>query len=381
METSIFATKSEIREHKNPSFGNVHIIGLDMGYSGVKCFHENGNFVFPNYCQKIEGEIFGDLSRNDLIYEDLKSGDRYYVGALAIKSLSEDSTVAEDKILGRNHYGHMDFLIKFRTALGLARWDILEDEPLFIQTGLPPAYIKTDEMLLRNAIQQSHDFALISCGKRKEFHIDITAEDVDVMYQPMGTFYSVTTDQFGNLTNDLKTFRNSDLLVFDGGFKTLDKFVIQNKKLEEKDTDENLGMKRILEETRNSMQEDLKRKGYSVSVSLPAMQQCLKNGVVRINDRINFTVKEFPIEEYLKKANDLVCKEAFDSIKDYVFNIKYLIMTGGTGSAWYGYFKDKLKRIPTLKVISGDYNSNLPAFYANARGYYMYRLTQFKVKR
>lgn len=54
METSIFATKSEIREHKNPSFGNVHIIGLDMGYSGVKCFHENGNFVFPNYCQKIE---------------------------------------------------------------------------------------------------------------------------------------------------------------------------------------------------------------------------------------------------------------------------------------------------------------------------------------
>lgn len=80
-----------------------------MGYSGVKCFHENGNFVFPNYCQKIEGEIFGDLSRNDLIYEDLKSGDRYYVGALAIKSLSEDSTVAEDKILGRNHYGHMVF--------------------------------------------------------------------------------------------------------------------------------------------------------------------------------------------------------------------------------------------------------------------------------
>lgn len=35
-------------------------------------------------------------------------------------------------------------------------------------------------------------------------------------------------------------------------------------------------MKRILEETRNSMQEDLKKKGYSVSVSLPAMQQCLK---------------------------------------------------------------------------------------------------------
>ena len=237
------------------------------------------------------------------------------------------------------------------------------------------------EMLLRNAIQQSHDFALISCGKRKEFHIDITAEDVDVMYQPMGTFYSVTTDQFGNLTNDLKTFRNSDLLVFDCGFKTLDKFVIQNKKLEEKDTDENLGMKRILEETRNSMQEDLKKKGYSVSVSLPAMQQCLKNGVVRINDRINFTVKEFPIEEYLKKANELICKEAFDSIKDYVFSIKYLIMTGGTGSAWYGYFKDKLKGIHTLKVISGDYNSNLPAFYANARGYYMYRLTQFKVKR
>jgi len=66
---------------------------------------------------------------------------------------------------------------------------------------------------------------------------------------------------------------------------------------------------------------------------------------------------------------------------EYGWDPNNVAVDGGTGSAWYGYFKDKLKGIHTLKVISGDYNSNLPAFYANARGYYMYRLTQFKVKR
>ena len=110
------------------------------------------------------------------------------------------------------------------------------------------------------------------------------------------------------------------------------------------------------------------------TVSIPAMQTCLRTGKIKVNDYVNMSVKEYEIDEYLKKANEKVCAEAFESIKDQVFEIRYLIMTGGTGAAWCDYFKEKLKMIPSLEVISGNRNSNLPMIYANARGYYMYRL-------
>ena len=375
-DTKSFATMSERRFKDNPHINGTHIIGLDMGYSGPKCFHEKGNFIFPNFCQKITGEIFGDLNKTDYVYEDLSTGERYYVGELATKLLSEDSMVAEDSLFGRNHYLHPDFLITFRTALGLATWDLNSDgSDLFIQTGLPPAYISQDEVYLRQVFEKEHHFAITAGKERKEFSITLKADQIDVMYQPMGAFYSVVIDNEGKISNNITSYMNSDLLVFDGGFGTLDKFVVKGKQLKEKDTNANLGMKRVLEETRNLIE-----KKYGTTVSIPAMQGYLKSGAVKVIDRINLKVEQYPINECLKKANEIVREEAFESIKDYVFDIKYLIMAGGTGIAWYPYFKERLKDIP-LEVIAGNQNSNLPGVYSNARGYYMYRLNQLKAKR
>ena len=75
MDTKAFSTRSENKQKENPRVKGMHVIGLDMGYSGPKCVHENGNFVFPNYCQKITGEIFGELGKHDYVYEDLETGD------------------------------------------------------------------------------------------------------------------------------------------------------------------------------------------------------------------------------------------------------------------------------------------------------------------
>ena len=161
METRTFSTRTERKTKDNPHYGDTYIIGLDMGYSGPKGFHEKGNFVFPNYCQKITGELFSNLNKNDYIYEDLDTGEKFWVGEMATKSLSEDSVVAEDSLFGRNHYLHPNFLITFRTALGLALWDKYTDgSDIFIQTGLPPAYIQKDESYLRSVIQKRHHFKL-----------------------------------------------------------------------------------------------------------------------------------------------------------------------------------------------------------------------------
>lgn len=372
MNTKSFSTRSENRIKNNVKSSNMHIIGLDMGYSAPKCVHENGNFVFPNYCKKISGEIFGELNKADLIYTD-ENGEKYCVGDMAIASLTEDSVVAEDAMFGRNHYLHPNFKITFQTALGLALWDITTDgSDVFIQTGLPPAYIVKDEPYLRSVIEGHHVFDISQGGITKHFDVAIGKDMVDVMYQPMGTYNSIIFDDNGMPVKDAPSFARSNLLVFDGGFGTLDKFFVRANQLESRDTNPNLGMKRILEEARLMMQQDL-----GVSVSIPAMQQCLKTGKVKVTDIATLTAKEYPIESYIEKANALVREEALDSIKDYIFDIKYLFMTGGTGGAWYQYFKDKLSATG-VEVIPGNINSNLPMIYANARGYYLYRLNMSK---
>ena len=349
----------------------MHVIGLDMGYSGAKGFYENGNFCFPNFCRKITGELFGELNRNEFVYEDLDTGEKYYVGDIATKSLKADSVVTEDNLYGRNHYLHAEFLVIARTALAFALWEIPETDGsnIFLQTGLPPKYLSTDEPYLRNALQREHHFAVSSGSERKEFHFELKAENIDVMYQPMGTYYSVVFDNDGKMTPIVREYMNSNLLVFDGGFGTLDKFMICEKQVDTKDTNADLGMRRVLDETRKLIKSDL-----GVDISIPAMQACLQTGKVKKMDMINMKVDEYPIEGYLEKANALVREEAFEDIKSYVFDIRYLIMTGGTGAAWYSYFKERLSGMSSLSVIQGNQGSGLPSIYSNARGYYMYRL-------
>lgn len=374
MNTEAFSTRSEYKEKNNTKASGLHIIGLDMGYSAPKCVHENGNFVFPNYCKKIVGEMFGELSKNDFIYIDGDTGEKYCVGDMAIASLTEDSIVEEEAMYGRNHYLHEDFKVKYRTALGLALWNITTDgKDVFIQTGLPPAYITKDEPYLRSVLEGHHVFDVCMGMQRRHFDVTILPENVDVMYQPMGTYNSILFDDYGNPVKNAPSFARAKLLVLDGGFGTLDKFFVNVNQLEKLETNVKLGMKRVLEETRDMMERDLGAK-----IAIPTMQQCLKSGCVKITDIATLTTKEYPIGDYFEKANEIVREEALDSIKDYIaMGVKYLFITGGTGAAWYQFFKKKLEATG-IEVIPGNQNTNLPMIYANARGYYMYRLNMSK---
>ena len=78
------------------------------------------------------------------------------------------------------------------------------------------------------------------------------------------------------------------------------------------------------------------------------------------------------VDKYIENATIMVADEARDSIKDYIFEIKYLVMTGGTSEAWFERFNSRLEKAP-VTILRGNATTNLAAFYANARGYYMNR--------
>ena len=102
------------------------------------------------------------------------------------------------------------------------------------------------------------------------------------------------------------------------------------------------------------------------------MQTVLRTGKVTVNDAFTLTSREYPVDKYIENATIMVADEALDSIKDYIFEIKYLVMTGGTSEAWFERFSSRLEKAP-VTILRGNATTNLAAFYANARGYYMNR--------
>lgn len=305
------------------------------------------------------------------MYENLKTKKKYFVGKAAIESLESGSVVDESAMLDRNHYLSAEYLVLVHTSIGMALWDTKTDgTDVVIQTGLPPAYLREDEPLIRSVLEGEHIYKLTIGNESRRFHYTLRHDNVDVMRQPMGTYYSVVFGPDGKPTQRLGQFMKSNIIIFDGGFGTLDKFIIKNRGRQSvSDTEPQLGMKRVFSEARDMIEKD-----FNVSISIPAMQNCLETGMFQKIDRIALKTNEYPVNKYIEQANEMVREEAFDYIKNDLASAQFLIMSGGTGAAWYDYFCERTKFLKNLQVLEGNYGSGLLGIYSNARGYYMAQL-------
>lgn len=372
MDVSIFATKTDFRTVSHAKSDKEFIIGLDLGYSATKCITENEAFCIPSFSREIKGELIAELGVNEVVYIN-EDGRSYSVGERALKGLKRGENVKETDIYGRNHYMAPEYLIQYRVGLGISLWNRspMDQRPIFIETGLPPAYLSEDSVYMRKVMEGRHVFTIRKGKVVKNFDIVIDSKQIDIINQPMGTVASIGTDESGKNQSKVGHYLKSRILVFDGGFGTLDTFCIRSGVVESKDTDDTLGMRRVLDETRQSI---IKENNINVGISIPEMQECLNTGKYSYTDRMTFHTKEIDIAPYIRAANAKVREEAFNSCSDIYPDIDYLIMTGGTGAAWCRFFAEKLKHATHIKVVPGNSQSNLPHIYANARGYYMARL-------
>lgn len=373
MDTALFSTRTDFRLLDYPSNDKGLAVGIDIGYSSVKSVSRTGVTCFPSFVTKLTSKLFGELDANEIVYTDEETSQRYCVGDFATSSLSKGQYITEKTFYDRNHYMTPEFLAQFRCGLAMGLWKEKEIGKVYVQTGLPPAYLNDDEPILRHSLEGRHYFTVQKGSEKRTFDITIDGSQLDIMVQPMGTLYSVSMTDKADFTAELTSYLRSNVLIFDGGFGTLDLFSIRNKRVESVDTKSDLGMRRVLDETRNLIREE-----HGIDISIPEMQTCLKTGRAIKRDVINKSTKAIDISGYLKDANRKVCEEAFESISNYIFDTDYLIMTGGCGAAWYHWFCEKLKDVGTLKVLSGNMMSNLPYIYANARGYFMYLTATLK---
>ena len=165
--TSNFKTKTTFIERKNESLENAWAVALDIGYSAVKGYSSNSVYSFPSYARKLTGQLLGfaDVSANDILYKNNATGETWIVGASAQEMITTDETgdsLAE--LYGRNRYFSELFKVIAEVGMGLGMmtntFGSPNGKPLMLQTGLPPAYLKSDSSLLKESLGGEHNFSV-----------------------------------------------------------------------------------------------------------------------------------------------------------------------------------------------------------------------------
>lgn len=384
IKTSNFKTKTLNLERSNVSANSAWGIALDIGYSAVKGFSPNAVYCFPSYARKITTEMLSlaQPSPNDIQYRDEYTGETWLVGVAAQNMItSDDSQDSVQELYGRNRYFSPMFNVIARVGLALGMMSNSYGSPngknIVVQTGLPPAYLKSDTDLIKEALSGAHDFSIKLGNKQWErFTFDLPEENIWVMAQPMGTLLSIATDNNGKFIPEAKKYFSSSMLIFDPGFGTFDVFNIRNRLIQSYETFDNLGMKRVLQETSDEIY-----KTHKTEIPVPAMQKYLETGEIKVIDRRAHKTTVKPFGDILEDKNKMVCEEAINKINSVYNDLidhDYLVITGGTGAAWNDIVMEYYKDMETLKIIPGNQNDSLPYIFSNVRGYYMYMIGKLK---
>ena len=378
--TKDFKTRSEFKAKKNLDCNRVFPIALDIGYSGVKGMSPYSYYCFPSFVRKNTGDLIGNPKATDILYRD-ETG-TYAVGSMALDSLvANDTNDSMNTLFGRNRYFSQSFLILARVGLALGMRDhgaghYQGEKPIFLQTGLPPAYRKTDTPLLVEALQGEHRFEVkVGNSSWFSYNIELPAENISVIDQPIGSVYSASKRNDGSTvtTDDGMSYIDKHVLVVDGGFGTMDVFSITGRSIDSFESFNDCSMKVVFERTVNDI-----RTQMGTEVQVHTLQNYLEDGAVTTFDRRAHASKMADFTEILKKNAKAVCNLAMDKIENAyngLIDYDYLLVTGGTGAAWLSWIKERYKDMNTLKIIAGNQNdASLPHIYSNVRGYYIFRV-------
>lgn len=373
LNTMAFRTKQEKVSYKNPA-GYQYIIALDAGYSSMKVFTESKCFCFPSYAMKINHRTLEISSERDILYRDMATGDVYMIGYVAQDMISSDSTNDTDgEMYSRKRYNNPKFKILCEAAIGLALMDKSSDDmrEIVLQTGLPGSYLEGDSSSLRKSLSRPANFAIkAGSGEWRTFSYEIKPKNISIIAQPVGSYYSVMIDNYGRFTKRAKDYLYDGVLILDIGFGTFDLYGIKNRQVACNESVDEIGMRKVL-----STVTDMIREEYGEDIRVQAFQKNLETGYVTCVDEENLKSEDKSIAELLERASEEVFQEAFSRAKAITSSFrgyKHVIVTGGTGEAWYGKISRYLSGMKSIDLVPGNINDpELPFIYSNVRGYYM----------
>ncbi len=396
MDVRNYRTKTIMKEVCNPYFPDKWTIGIDVGYSAVKVYAPNKVFSFPTFALESEIRDISLITRNSGAIRYRNAHDIVYeVGGRAI-SIANDNEVYENEAImyGRQWYSNTTYQVCLEAALALAIMSnnvrAYKGEPIYVASGLPSKFI-SDQEVLKALIEGHHSFDIVPPGETEWKHFDFDIVSASIMEQPLGALWSALYDDSAHLTSDANDLINSNILIFDAGFGTLDLFGIVDCGNKFTSTHANCGMKEVYKLTVNDI-----KKQCGKEIPIPLLYKYLNDGKItflklknngkgikNINDHNNLvsTVQEF--SDILERNSRFIAERAVSiasSETDQLSNYKYVLLAGGSTAAWNQFLQTTFKEFGKHVIHAGRNNRNLDAIFSIVRGYYMNLLALIKLE-
>ena len=371
MSTKDFKRRTIINSTPFPGSQDKWVIGLDMGYSTVKGISQNAVWCFPAFAKKIPSDrlVLGAPDPSDIRYRD--SSGVWVVGNLAYdEATSGEVITSEYELYSKNNFNSPMFRVK--AAVGIAfglkinSFGSPKDKKIVIQTGLPPKYLNYEiQDALIEGLEGHYEFELSVGG----------GENIYVMAQPLGALISTSVAKNGRPAPDSKKYFQSDVIVIDPGFGTVDTYYVHqgNVMKEACETFNDLGMHEVFQRTCDEISKQFRR-----TITPTELETRLASGNIKIVNKKEMTSQLYDFNDILEKNSLQVCSEVIEKMKqiyDYFVRTDYIIATGGTYEAWKEVFADTFRSMTSLELVSANINDvSLSNIFSNVRGYYYYRL-------
>ena len=367
--------------------GEIFPIGLDVGFSAVKTYSMHGHHKFPSLITPVsEEELAKVLFRNNstIAYRDKNITNKIWlIGEIVSESTGSRIAEDEDKLYTDQRVGSKENIILNRMGIALSLMNkkgiIKKNAEIRMAVGLPD---RSSDLIKKYKEQLSgyHEFEIQLGRSEKWIPISfvIKKENIDVLSQPFGTLLSIALNRQGKVI-DKELLEQKRSLIFDGGFGTIDTFVLQSGRVGKCLTWKTRAMKSIYEKLIKICLDQIDRKiglhQINRFLSLPKEERSIKSGVVtwHFDADLNNLIKD------MAKENITELLTSYDTFND----IDILIMTGGTSKVLYPYFVVGITnleiKIAELKDAENP-EENFNCVYANAVGFFNYVLMKYRLE-
>lgn len=354
---------------------NEEPIALDIGYGGVKVFSMNGMHSFPSLLFRVKKDTTFLDNETDIKYLD-EDGNLWYIGDRARDSLETGSRqIDSDDFYSSKRLDTDEFLILLRVAiyLGLCKEDFeysSNSKRIRISTGLPEEDVDRDSRKLRKIISGHHHFQ-ISVGGREftKVNFDIEEDDIEILSQPQGTIYSMAFDMKGNIPReDLIVDKN--VLVLDGGMYTFDTYLSNRADQGTSKTWEEFAMHEAHIKVRDIIKEKTGRFINEYDIEKYMMDE-RNPSIIRYEGKQRYYFGDDYLSTLKNMSERLVkkLKRTYDDFND----VDTVIVTGGTGKAYYPYLEDLIPVDELMLAESDDAAlGKFDAVFSNVVGFFKF---------
>lgn len=362
------------------------IIAVDPGFDSVKVVTNNGvMFKVPKEVADVTNKKFLDAKDDNYIMMHYMEGKEHLVGLSAAKYLNN---VVNDAKMGEEAKAEInDTFASFETA----------DMQIRIMTGIAMALIKlakTDKTVI--TLKKNEDGSYnVNAGRADIaigvalphdivddkwsyiqkylnerqifdietneglFHIEFEAKTTAKASQVVVALLGAISGEEGiiNMNDSLLSNDSLPALVIDGGMKTLGKFLFSKaKSIEDGESNQKYAMINVHEKVAKVIREEYNRPEFTAR----RVKRVVEEGEMIPYLKEDGSSDKIDVKAMVAKELEVTCREMVDEFYEKynkLLDIKSVLITGGTGAAYFECLKKILnKERDWVKVVLTDYS-------------------------